>query len=134
MGAFNIKSPQSCVRGSCRSGLRALVVVLALLGVCGISTAEPAVETPLAAPAAEPPAAESPPSPTSLTDAAVSTSPMARDVLPQETETAPHASANLGIRRDGVPLTRAAAQRRVDTMSPMDWLSAYGPVRIAHPR
>lgn len=35
---------------------------------------------------------------------------------------------------DGLPLTRAAARRRVEAMTPVTWLSSFGPVTVGRPQ
>ncbi|MBJ20990.1 MAG: hypothetical protein CL933_16405 [Deltaproteobacteria bacterium] len=58
-------------------------------------------------------------------EAAVSTRPVALGT--------PGSTANpnaAGARAQARPLTRAAAQRRVEEMSPMAWLASYGPVTV----
>lgn len=43
---------------------------------------------------------------------------------------APPASARAGESTHATPLTRAAARRRVETISPVPWLARFGPVSL----
>ena len=45
---------------------------------------------------------------------------------------APASSAHAGNSVDTAPLTRAASRRRVETISPVPWLSRFGPVSLEH--
>lgn len=93
--------------------LSPLAVGAALL----LSVAQAAI--PYAVFAAEPVAAADRP------DRPVSTSPE-----PREQRNAVPGSLARDTAADPLPLTRAAAQQRVEGMSPVDWLARFGPVSI----
>ena len=60
-------------------------------------------------------------------DARVSMSPEENALM---VSPAPASSAIAGDSADETPLTRAAARRRVETISPVRWLSRFGPVSL----
>lgn len=139
MGAFNIKILGALLHPTRPTGLFALASLLLWVGAALPAAAEPTddpadsqrVELDLESAERAEPTQPSPPS-----DAPVSTSPTAvRAALvgPGTRASAAGSTGELGTGREGLALTRAAAQRRVETMSPVGWLSAYGTVRIARP-
>jgi len=58
---------------------------------------------------------------------AVSTSP-----LPADASELARPAAQQSTRPDHRPLTRAASQQRIDSISPLGWLARYGPVDVTH--
>ncbi len=49
---------------------------------------------------------------------------------PGDPDRVPAIARDPGAVDESVPLTRAAARRRVETMSPTDWLASYGEVVV----
>lgn len=113
-GADPRRSP-AAVRGLAigRPALLGLGLWLALaLGLAAPALADPAP------PDASAPRAGAP-------ERAVSTSPDARPVV------ALRGPSTAGVSTaDGLPLTRAADRQRIESISPIDWLSRYGAVEI----
>lgn len=99
-------------RRSCFVGIVVGIIVMVLISLLGAS----------------PGFAESGPSDPARSepDRSVSTSPTA-----STTNASPTATDSGLIVHDAPPLTRAATKRRIDEMSPMQWLSHFGAVSIA---
>ena len=82
----------------------------------------------LAAPVSSADTPASPPRPTPSDERPVSMSPEPERA--QDPEQDPLGQAAGSGSTQGLPLTRAAARQRVETVSPLPWLSRFGPVVV----
>lgn len=81
----------------------------------------------LAAPITSADSPVSPARPTPAGDRSVSTSPESERTVDWDRGAAGRAGA---ASKPGPPLTRAAARQRIETLSPLPWLSRFGPVVV----
>jgi hypothetical protein len=124
MGAFGHK-----IRVQLRAGRTALLASTVALTIAGsVALAAPAsADSAEAAPLAMRPNSAAPRAGTE-TESPVSTSP---DALAGPT--ASRGESIAGYDPDHLPLTRAAARRRIEDMSPVTWLSSFGAVTVGRP-
>jgi hypothetical protein len=119
MGGFESTTKNSTTEALGQRPAHVFVIALACTLFAALSLLSP--PGPPIAPVTAGPAAGDSPSPRR-----VSTSPEENTAM----ATPPKASPQSGDAENATPLTRAAARRRVEKISPVPWLTRFGPVSL----